>query len=553
MVALKDVPCRFAGEAPAQLDQAKLIESLRHSAIFVPRGGAEPVSVIETHISYVLLTGPYAYKIKKAVDLQFLNFSTLAARRHYCEEELRLNRPLAPSVYLTVVAITGTVDAPVIGGDGPVLEYAVKMRQFGPDALLSDMLARGALTDAHIDQLAEVVASFHRTTNRAAADAPYGRLDDILRPAFENFTQLLAVVDEARDRPDLESLSAWTGGAHTTGAALFLNRRRHGFVRECHGDLHLGNIALIDGHVTLFDRLEFNESMRWIDIMNDVAFVIVDLEERKRPDLAARFLTAYLEATGDYAGLGVLRFYVVYRAMVRAKVARFRMRQLTSPDEREKLQLEYRAFVDLARRHSQPLRAAIIITHGLAGAGKTTCAESLIERTGGVRVRTDVERKRFARPRAGCVQRLASWQGTVYGGGEPPDVYARLRARALGRGRGVRRGMIVRPSLAAFLKRWQREMFRETAAAHGLPFAILTVSAPDATLRERIARRRERGADASEATIAVLEAQLRGYEPLDAEEPVTVRAVRWPVTPARRLASFLRQMEASSMALMARD
>jgi aminoglycoside phosphotransferase family enzyme/predicted kinase len=512
MLTLTHVPDRLTGEVPAQLDQAKLVESLREPAVFGP-GTGEPVSVIETHISYVLLTGPYAYKIKKAVDLQFLNFSTLPARRHYCDEELRLNRPLAPSVYLDIVAITGTVDAPVIGGDGPVLEYAVKMRQFGPDAPLSDMLARGTLTDAHIDQLAAVVASFHGATNRAAADAPYGRLDDILRPALENFTQLLAVVDEARDRSDLESLRAWTGGAHTTGGALFLNRRRLGFVRECHGDLHLGNIALIDGRVTLFDRLEFSESMRWIDVMNDVAFVIVDLQERKRPDLAVRFLTAYLEATGDYEGLGVLRFYVVYRAMVRAKVSRFRMRQLKSPDERERLQEEYRAFVDLARRHSQPLRAAIIITHGLAGAGKTTCAQSLLERTGGVRIRTDVERKRLHGVEAGASsaspvgEGLSTAQGTL-------QTYIHVCALA----RSVAEAGYIAIVDGAFLKRWQRKMFRETAAAHGLPFSILAVSAPDATLRERIARRRERGEDASEATIAVLEAQLRAYEPLDAEE-----------------------------------
>jgi aminoglycoside phosphotransferase family enzyme/predicted kinase len=540
MVALKDVPCRLTGEAPAQLDQAKLVASLRNPAAFGPGAGAEPVSVIETHISYVLLTGQYAYKIKKAVDLQFLNFSTLAARRHYCEEELRLNRPLAPSVYLNVVAITGTVNAPVIGGDGPVLEYAVKMRQFGPDALLSDMLACGALTDAHIDQLAEVVASFHAATIRAAADAPYGRLDDILRPALENFTQLLAVVDEARDRPDLESLRAWTGGAHTTGATLFLSRRRHGFVRECHGDLHLGNIALIDGHVTLFDRLEFNESMRWIDVMNDVAFVIVDLEERKRPDLAARFLTAYLEATGDYEGLGVLRFYVVYRAMVRAKVARFRMRQLTSPDEREKLRLEYRAFVDLARRHSRPLRAAIIITHGLAGAGKTTCAESLIERTGGVRIRTDVERKRLHGLEPGASSASPVGLG-LYTAEGSLQTYLHVCALA----RSVAEAGYIAVVDGAFLKRWQREMFRETAAAHGLPFAILAVSAAEAILRERIARRRERGGDASEATIAVLEAQLRGYEPLDAEE-------RKLVVRCETDGPAVSTLESSSVPLMAR-
>jgi uncharacterized protein len=513
MVALKDVPDRLTEEAPAQLVQAKLVESLRNPAVFGHGTGAEPPEVMETHISYVLLTGTYAYKIKKAVDLQFLNFSTLAARHHYCHEELRLNRPLAPSVYLDVVAITGTVKAPVIGGDGPVLEYAVRMRQFGQDALLSNMLARGALTDAHVDRLAGVVASFHGATNRAAADAPYGRLDDILRPALENFTQLLAVVDEARDRSDLESLRAWTGGAHTTGAALFLNRRRHRFIRECHGDLHLGNIALIDGRVTLFDRLEFNESMRWIDVMNDVAFVIVDLQERKRPDLAARFLTAYLEATGDYEGLGVLRFYVVYRAMVRAKVARFRTRQLRSPDARERLQGEYRAFVDLARRHRHAMRGAIIITHGLAGAGKTTRAESLIERTGGVRICTDVERKRLHGFEAGASSASPVGEG-LYTAEGSLQTYMHVCALA----RSVAEAGYIAVVDGAFLKRWQREMFRETAAAHGLPFAILAVSAPEATLRERIARRRQRGGAASEATIAVLEAQLRGYEPLDAEE-----------------------------------
>src|SRR5712691_5876826 len=140
MITLKEAPAWRVGEAPARLDQAKLVESLRNAAVFGPATGTDRVTVIETHISYVLLTGQYAYKIKKAVDLPFLDFSTLTARRRYCHEELRLNRPLAPSVYLDVVPITGTVAAPVIGGDGPVLEYAVRMRQFRQDALLSDML-----------------------------------------------------------------------------------------------------------------------------------------------------------------------------------------------------------------------------------------------------------------------------------------------------------------------------------------------------------------------------------------------------------------------------
>jgi aminoglycoside phosphotransferase family enzyme/predicted kinase len=511
MPALTEIVHRPAGEAPAQPDQRQLVESLSQPGVLDE--GPEPVTLMETHISYVLLTGAHAYKIKKAVNLQFLNFSTLAARRHDCHEELRLNRPLAPSVYLDVVAITGTVEAPVVGGDGPVLEYALKMRRFRQDGLFSDMLARGVLTDAHLDELARVLASFHQNANRVCADAPYGRLHDILQPALENFTQLRAVVHEPRDRSDLEDLRTWTGGEHTRCAATCLHRRRRGFVRECHGDLHLGNIALIDGRVTLFDRLEFNASMRWIDVMNDVAFVVADLQARKRTDLAARFLTAYLEATGDYEGLGVLRFYVVYRSMVRAKVARFRLRQSDTPAEREQVQLEFRAFVDMARRQSQPSPAAIIITHGLTGAGKTTCARRLVERTGAVRIRTDVERKRLHGLGESASSGSSIGEG-LYSAEATRQTYSHVSVLARSVAQAGYRAVVD----GAFLRRWQREMFRETATALGVPFVILDLSAPEATLRERIARRRRRGDDASEATSDVLDAQLRDNEPLDVEE-----------------------------------
>ena len=506
-------PQRPGNDASAPPNQATLIESLRHPAVFGLGTDVERIHLFETHISYVLLAGTYAFKIKKAVNLQFLDFSTLAARRHYCEEELRLNRPLAPSVYLDVVAITGTVETPVIGGSGPALEYALRMRQFGQDALLSDMLARGALTATHIDRLAEVVAAFHRATNRAGPDAPYGRLEDILQPALENFTQLLAVVEETPDRVVLQSLQTWTRGASASCASLFEDRRSHGFVRECHGDLHLRNIALVDGDVTLFDRLEFNESMRWIDVMNDVAFVVADLQERERPDLAARFLTRYLETTGDYAGLGVLRFYLVYRSMVRAKVARLRMRQLESAVEREQSQAEYRAFVDVARHRSQPPRAAIVITHGLSGSGKTTCAERVIEQTDGVRIRTDIERKRLHGLGAG--QSSGSRVGAgLYSNESTHQTYSHSCALA---GTVVRAGYVAVVD-GAFLKRWQRDMFREAAATLSVPFVILAVSASEPLLRDRIARRRQQGGDASEASIDVLDAQLRVRDPLDADE-----------------------------------
>jgi len=493
------------------MDQSALVRSLREGQAFSP--AAHPVTLIETHISYVLLAGACAYKIKKAVDLQFLNFTTLEARRYYCHEEIRLNRPMAPSIYLDVVAITGAVDAPVVGGSGPALEYAVKMRRFDQAGLLSRMLDRGALTAAHIDQLAATVASFHGRARSAPAALPFGHPDDVLQPARENFEQLLAVIDEPQERRDLESLQAWTTAEHAASLTAFTTRRREGFIRECHGDLHLGNISVIDGGVTLFDRIEFNQSMRWIDVMSDVAFVVMDLQERARADLAARFLTAYLETTGDYDGLCVLRFYLVYRAMVRAKVARLRIGQVASAEERERGLAEYRAYLALARHQSARQPGAILITHGLPGAGKTTIALAVLERTGAVRIRTDVERKRLRGLTAGAHSDSAVGAG-LYTREASAETYTRVCRLA----RSVAQAGYIAIVDGAFLRRQQRDVLRRAAAVLDLPFVILSVTASAASVRERIVGRARRGDDASEATPAVQEQLRRTEEALTPEE-----------------------------------
>ena len=302
--------------------------------------------VLETHISYVLLTGKHAYKIKKNVRLGFLDFTTLAARRFYCEQELKLNRRLAPALYLDVVAITGTIDAPVLGGDGPALEYAVKMLEFPQEALASQLLSRNELGVADIDVLAAKVAAFHAKIEVAAPDIAFGRPDGILRIALQNFAQIRPLLAAPADRAELDALALWAEREHKAHHAAFIERQRGGFIRECHGDLHLGNIARIEGEITIFDCIEFNDAMRWIDVMSEVAFTVMDLQDRGRADLGHRFLNAYLEITGDYAGLSVLRFYLAYRAMVRAMVARLRAVQLGSGDARRAVLAEYHGYVE---------------------------------------------------------------------------------------------------------------------------------------------------------------------------------------------------------------
>jgi aminoglycoside phosphotransferase family enzyme/predicted kinase len=492
-------------------EQARLIRSLIDPALY--GSSCSEVRVIETHISYVLLTGCCAYKIKKAVNLGFLDFTTLDARHFYCQQELALNRRLAPAIYLDVVTITGTLDAPRIGGEGAALEYAVKMREFPQDALLTRVLERGELTTAHIDALASTVAAFHAASATARADSPFGSAAEILELAIQNFTEIEALLTCDSDRRELAVLRRWTEREHAARASVFLDRRHGGGVRECHGDLHLGNIALVDGKVTIFDCIEFNDDMRWSDVMADVAFLVMDLQERRRPDFASRFLNAYLEPTGDYEGVQVLRFYVVYRAIVRAKVACMRATQTANTEAASAQTAECRQYLTLAQRCSESAASGIVITHGPTGSGKTTHSQALIELAGAVRIRTDVERKRLhgLAPRAGSESEL---NAGLYSAIETDRTYSTLGclARTV-----VNAGYPVVVD-GTFLQRRQRGQFRALAAELGIPFVIVDFVAPVHTLHTRVQKRHDAGLDASEADVGVLEYQLRAAEPLTSDE-----------------------------------
>ena len=502
----------FCPDSAASLAaQARLVSALRDAAI--SRAGEKSVALIETHISYVLLTGQFAYKIKKVVELGFLDFRSLAARRFYCEEELRLNRRLAPKLYLEVVGITGSVEAPLLGGAGPVIEFAVKMREFPQEALASRALARNELCAADIDALAAKVAAFHRTAGVASIDGPFGTPDNLLRTALQNFTQIRLLLNTDAEVADLDALAAWTERQHAICAAPMVRRRGEGFVRECHGDLHLGNIAFIDGELTIFDCIEFSEQMRWIDVISEVAFTAMDLRDRGRPHFEHRFLNAYLEITGDYEGLSVLRFYLIYRAMVRAKISRLRAEQLGPGDTKAAALAEYRGYLNIARLYAQPTRPAIVITHGLAGSGKTTLSQALLEIIGAVRIRTDLERKRLHGLPAATRDRTGIDAG-LYMSEATRQTY--LRALQLARGATAAGCRVIVD--ATFLKRWQRRLFRDLAAELDIPFIVVTFVAEDATLRERIARRLQDAHQASDADLAVLEHQVRTQEPLAPDE-----------------------------------
>jgi len=463
----------------------------------------ERVETVETHISRVLLTGRYAYKLKKPLALGFLDFSTLESRRIACEEELRLNRRTAPALYLEVVAITGTPEDPCIGGEGPAIEYAVRMAQFPQEALLDRVAARGALDGALVDLVAAAIAQFHAGAAVAGAQSEFGSPAQVLAPAHQNFEQLAELLAD----PALATLRLWTGREHARLVERFARRKHGGFVRECHGDLHLGNIVLLEGEPTPFDCIEFNAALRWIDLMNEVAFLVMDLEDHGLAAHARRFLNAYLEVTGDYAGLAVLPFYLVYRAVVRAKIAAIRAHQPgLDVHGRTRAETEIHGYLELAQRLSAPRRRALVITHGLSASGKSSAALALVEASGALRIRSDVERKRVHG--LGATQSSGAALGAgIYTEDASRRAYERLATLA----REVLEAGFAVVVDAAFLARAQREAFAQLALELGVPFAIASCQAPLETLRSRIVARH---GDASEATLAVLERQLATQDAL---------------------------------------
>lgn len=475
---------------------------------------AATVELIETHISWVLLAGDFAYKIKKPVNFGFLDFSTLEKRRFYCEEELRLNRRLAPDIYLEVLPLTGSADNPRPGGEGEAFDYALKMRRFPQNTRLDHLLETGALTPGHIDQLAQNLAAFHQGLPPTDAATPYGTPERVMHPMEENFEQMRSPLMEASDLAALDRLHTRTRHEFERLRPLLAERKQNGFIRECHGDLHLGNIVLLEGEPVPFDCIEFNDNLRWIDVVSDLAFAVMDLNDRGRPDYARRLLNGWLEYSGDYQGLRLLRFYQVYRAMVRAKVAALRAAQ-AGPDSAalDKMRQEYRGYIALAGRLARSAAPALFITHGFSGSGKTTLTQPLVERLGAIRLRSDVERKRLFGLQS--LEKSASGLGGgIYTSDATTRTYRHLAELAE---QTVEAGYPVLVD-ATFLRQQQRDEFRTLAEHLNILFSILDFQAPEETLKVRIRQRAEAGKDASEADLAVLEKQMTSAEPLAAEE-----------------------------------
>ena len=470
------------------------VEALRRG---LEARGEPPVRLVETHISWVLLTPACAFKLKKPVSLPFLDFTSLADRSRFSREELRLNQRLAPSLYLDVVDVCDGPAGPRFGGSGPVVDVAVRMRRFADGALWTERQRRGDLCSSDIDALATRLAVFHQAAPEASPGDAYGG-----SPLQARVTAgLIDSVEAAREKSAELSEAGWASlrdWLTRQGHALqvhFEARRRAGHVRECHGDLHLANIVQLEEGPTAFDAIEFDPALRWIDVVDDVAFLAMDLIAHGEPGHAYRFLDGWLSETGDYDGLPALRYYMVRRALVRACVAALRR----ADGAAEPASCRFEDYLALAGRLAGGADPRLAITCGLPGSGKSFISRELVQAVGAIRVRSDVERKRLfglgiLEPSQGRVP------GGIYGASTTERTYARLLDVAR---LGLEAGWPVIVD-AAFLRRSERVLFQGLAASLQVPFSIVACQAPMHLMARRLEERNASGTDASEADGSVL-------------------------------------------------
>ncbi len=475
------------------------------------------ITLLETHISWVLLTGQFAYKIKKPVNFGFLDFSTLEKRRHFCEAELQLNKRLAPALYLNVVPITGDENKATINGSGEVIEYALKMREFPQDHQLDKVLEAGKLKLKHMSILANKVAMFHQKSE-SIKNSHYGNPETIHTAIKDNFSQILdqlktisnQELHETKARHDIRILEAWTEQSYSHLKPTIEQRKNNGFIRACHGDMHLRNMVLLEEDIVIFDCIEFNDSLRYIDVLSEVAFVVMDLWFRGFEGFAMHFLNHYLSVTGDYSGLKLFRLYLSYRAVVRAKVA---ILQVSQSDKATALISEYQAYMALASKFTQHKTAKLLITHGLSGSGKSNFTDGLLRYLPAIRLRSDVERKRLYHVNA-LSRGHSRLNAGIYDAEATTRTYDRMCVLAE---EVLRAGWHVVVD-ATFLRHAQRQQFFKLAQHLGVEFVILNFSAPKSTLQQRIIARDKSNNDASEANLAVLDRQLISQQKLQTEE-----------------------------------
>ena len=490
----------------AEVSLPALIEQMLQPS-FYPHPVKEAIKLIQTHISYVLLTGDYAYKVKKPVNFGFLDFSSLEKRQHFCNEELRLNQRGAAQLYLEVLPITLNDEKYQLQGETNVAEYVLKMQQFPNDALLSVMFEQGKLTEEHIEDLGKIVAQYHAVTETNDYILSFGEVSQVRASIDENYEQTAKHIGGPQTQTQFEETKSYTDNFFAQRPELFTSRIENKYIRECHGDLHLNNICLWQDRILLFDCIEFNEPFRFVDVMYDIAFAIMDLEARGQKDFANAFLNTYIEQTGDWEGLQLLPLYLSRQAYVRAKVNSF---LLDDPgigaDVKENAAKTAAEYYKQAWEYTKPSQGQLFIMSGVSGSGKSTTARFLSRKLGAVTIRSDAVRKHLAQ-----IPLLERGGDELYTPQMTEKTYNKLSELGI---------LLAKQGFTVILDaKYDRQHLRghviSQAQKDQIPVKIIQCTAPEAILRERL---NKRTGDIADATTDLLSSQLQQAEPFTVQE-----------------------------------
>jgi aminoglycoside phosphotransferase family enzyme/predicted kinase len=487
-----------------------LVSLLRPEAFAHP---VRDVTLVETHISWVILTGEFAYKIKRPVQYAFVDLRDVERRAYFCHEEIRLGRRFAPDLYLDVCDVTAQGETARIGGEGTVVEHAVRMRQFARDDELDRLLLAGRIEPEELGRFGRSLSRIHSRLPSPVDGQRLGRAEAAAQIMRANLAECIDAAKPCGVGEELAALREPLEERLALLEPLMARRFEQGRVRECHGDLHTGNVTRYSGKLVAFDSIEFEPAFRWIDVADEVSFLLVDLRRMGKPEHGRAFVDGYLGESGDYQACRLLSLYEAHRGLVRAKIAALKAGAKDDELERRPHIAELRAFVGCAENALASRRPRLVATTGLSGSGKTVLARRLAAALGAVHVRSDVERKRLA----GLAELEASRSGLaegVYGAEMTERVYERLMAcahDALSGGWSV----VVD---GTFLQRADRQKLAQLAERHGIAAELVRCSAPRDVLLERIARRAAEGGDASEADASVLGLQEARAESVTPDE-----------------------------------
>lgn len=506
----------------------RLPDHVRGLCKLLARQTGQPVQLHETHLSWVLVCGDEAFKLRKRIGLPFVDFRRPEARRDDCLKEVALNSRWAPELYLGVVEIRGCDLNPSLGGSaGPLIDWAVRMKRLPDGALLKHRIDASRVEPRDMHPLADVVAEMHRQAP-VVAETAAAESRRLAETSFAGvLDQLRARVTDSSDARMLECIGTWVDAQWSRCAALMQKRADHGFVRDCHGDLHLENVAWVEGVWRPFDGIEFDEGLRQVDVISDLAFLTMDLKVHGRPDLAFALLDAYLQHTGDHEGVKLLRLYEVQRALVRLLVA-----GLPGAHCEASLSRDYLTFAARAVQSSCEERLHLVLMHGLSGSGKSVLSGELASCLPAIRARSDVERKRLFGLQALDDSRAAGQR--IY----TKQAHRRTASRMLQCAKWALQGGWSFVADATFLRRSDRDRFRRLAERMGCELCIVHCEVDMEGLHRRLRERAATGHDASEATEAVLIRQLSRIEPMDREEKactLTVCTAR-PIGPTQMAA-----------------